>query len=53
MTHLGNNNLNNIFEKIAHMFMKQNYGQAFQPIKGCYALTCIRRYDLTKKYPIL
>ncbi len=36
--------LNKIFEKIACMFMKQNYGNAFQLIKRCFALTCIRWY---------
>ncbi len=28
------------------MFMKQNYGHAFQLIKGCYDLTCIMCYEL-------
>ncbi len=28
------------------MFMKQTYGHSFQLVKGCYALTCIRRYEL-------
>jgi hypothetical protein len=42
MTPLGNINLNKILEKIACMFMKQNYGHAFQLVKGCYALTSIR-----------
>jgi hypothetical protein len=46
MTPLGNISLNKILEKIAHMFMKQNYGHAFQLIKGCYVLTSIRRYKL-------
>jgi len=46
MTPLGNTNLNKILEKIAHMFMKQNCGQAFQLFKGCYVLTCIKHYKL-------
>ncbi len=46
MTPLGNISLNKILEKIAHMFMKQSYGHAFQLIKGCYVLTCIRHYKL-------
>jgi hypothetical protein len=49
MTPLGNINLNKILEKIAHMFMKQNCGQAFQPLKGCFALTSIRRYELNEE----
>ncbi len=44
MTPLGNINLNKILEKIAHMFMKQSYGDAFQVVKGCSALTSIRHY---------
>ncbi len=43
---LGYINLNKIFEKIAHMFMKQNYGNVIQPIKGCFILTCTRHYKL-------
>ncbi len=31
------------------MFMKQNYGQAFQLVKGCYALIGIKRYELNKE----
>ncbi len=49
MTPLGNINLNKIFEKIAHMFMKQSYGYAFQLIKGCFALIGIRHYKLNGK----
>ncbi len=41
---LGYISLNKIFKKIACMFMKQNYGNAFQLVKRCYALTCIRWY---------
>ncbi len=41
---LGYISLNKIFEKIACMFMKQNYGNAFQLVKRCFALTCIRWY---------
>jgi hypothetical protein len=41
MTPLGNINLNKIFEKIAHMFMKQNYGHAFQLVKRVF---CFDRY---------
>ncbi len=48
MTPLGNINLNKILEKIAHMFMKQNCGQAFQLFKRCYALTYIKYYELNK-----
>ncbi len=44
MTPLGNINLNKIFEKIAHIFMKQNYGQAFQLVKMCFVLISIRHY---------
>jgi hypothetical protein len=43
---LGNITLNKILEKIAHMFMKQNYEHAFQLIKGCFALIGIRHYKL-------
>jgi hypothetical protein len=43
---LGYISLNKILKKIAHMFMKQNYGHAFQPVKGCFALTCITHYKL-------
>jgi hypothetical protein len=50
MIPLGNINLvNNIFKKITHMFMKQNYGHAFQQVKGCYTLTNIRHYELNGK----
>jgi len=49
MIPLGNINLNNIFKKIAHMFMKQNYGHAFQQVKGCSTLTSIRHYELNEK----
>jgi hypothetical protein len=43
---LGSITLNKILEKIAHMFMKQNYGHAFQLVKGCFALIGIRHYKL-------
>jgi hypothetical protein len=46
---LGNINLNKILKKIARMFMKQNYGNAFQPIKGYSTLTCTRRYKLNEE----
>jgi len=46
---LGYINLNKIFEKIARMFMKQNYGNAIQPIKRCFILTCTRHYKLNGK----
>jgi hypothetical protein len=46
MNPLGNINFNKILKKIAHMFMKQNYGQVFQLVEGCYALTCISHYEL-------
>jgi hypothetical protein len=49
MTPLGNISLNKILEKIAHKFMKQNYGHAFQLIKWCYVLTGIRCYKLNGK----
>jgi hypothetical protein len=49
MTPLGNINLNNIFKTIAHMFMKQIYGHAFQQVKGCSTLTNIRDYELNEK----
>jgi hypothetical protein len=29
--------------------MKQNCGQAFQLVKGCYALIGIKRYELNRK----
>jgi archaellum biogenesis protein FlaJ (TadC family) len=45
MTPLSNISLNKIFKKIAHMFMKQSYGQTFQQFKRCYALTSIRHYE--------
>jgi hypothetical protein len=48
MTPLGNISLNKILEKIARMFMKQNYGHAFQLIKRCFALT-IRGSELNGK----
>jgi hypothetical protein len=28
------------------MFMRQSYGCACQLVEGCYALTCIRCYEL-------
>jgi hypothetical protein len=46
---LGYISLNKILEKIARMFMKQNYGNAFQPIKGYSILTCTRHYKLNEK----
>jgi hypothetical protein len=46
---LGYINLNKILEKITRMFMKQNYGNAFQPIKGYFTLTCTRHYKLNKE----
>jgi hypothetical protein len=46
---LGYISLNKIFEKNTRMFRKQNYGNAFQPIKGCFTLTCIRHYKLNGK----
>jgi len=46
MTPLSNISLNKILEKIAHVFMKQSCGHAFQLIKGCYALTSTRHYEL-------
>jgi hypothetical protein len=49
MTPMGNINLNKILKKITHMFMKQNCGQIFQPLKGCFALTDIKRYELNKE----
>jgi len=49
MTSLGNINLNKIFEKIAHMFMKQNCEQAFQLVKRCYALIGIKCYELNEE----
>jgi hypothetical protein len=49
MTPLSNINLNKILEKIRCMFMKQRCGHAFQPIKGCFALTSIKRYELNKE----
>jgi len=45
MTPLGNINFKKIFKKIAHMFMKQSYGQTFQQVKRCFALTNIRHYE--------
>ncbi len=45
MNPLGNIILNKIFKKIAHMFMKQSYGQTFQQVKRCYSLTSIRHYE--------
>jgi hypothetical protein len=49
MTPLGNISINKILKKIAHMFMKQSYGHAFQLIKRCFALTCMRGYELNGK----
>jgi len=49
MTPLGNISLNNIFKKIAHMFMKQNYGHAFQQVKRCFALISTNHYELNEK----
>jgi len=49
MTPLGNISLNEIFKKIAHMFMKQGYGQTFQQIKRCYTLTSIRHYEFNEE----
>jgi hypothetical protein len=49
MTPLGNISLNKIFKKIAHMFMKQSYGQKFQQVKRCYALTSIKHYEFNKR----
>jgi hypothetical protein len=48
MTPLGNISLNKIFKKIAHMFMKQSYGQTFQQVKRCYALTSIKHYGFNR-----
>jgi hypothetical protein len=53
MTPLGNINLNKILEKIAHMFMKQNCGHAFQPLKGCFTLTGNRCYKLIRDISII
>jgi len=49
MTPLCNISLSKILEKIACMFMKQRCGHAFQPIKGCFALTSIKRYKLNEQ----
>jgi hypothetical protein len=49
MTPLCNISLSKILEKIACMFMKQRCGHTFQPIKGCFALTCIKRYKLNEQ----
>jgi hypothetical protein len=38
--------LNKILKKITCMFMRQSYGCACQLVEGCYALTCIRCYEL-------
>jgi hypothetical protein len=46
ITPLGNISLNKILKKIAHMFMKQSYGHAFQLVRGCFALIAIRHYKL-------
>jgi hypothetical protein len=46
MAPLGNISLNKILEKITLMFMKQNYGHAFELIKGCFVLTCTGHYKL-------
>jgi hypothetical protein len=45
MTPLGNISLNKILKKNARMFMKQNYGHAFQLVKGCSTLTCINELN--------
>jgi hypothetical protein len=49
MTPLGNINLNNIFKKIAHMFVKQNYEHEFQQVRRCFVLTSIKHYELNGK----
>jgi hypothetical protein len=49
MTPLGSINLNKIFKKIAHMFVNQNYGQAFQLVKGCSTLTSIKCYEFNEE----
>jgi hypothetical protein len=49
VTPLGNINLNKIFKKIECMFMKQRCGHAFQLIKGCFALTSVKRYELDEE----
>jgi len=46
MIPLNNISLSKILEKIACMFMKQNYGHVFQLVKGCYALISISHYEL-------
>ncbi len=46
---LGYISLNKILKKITCMFMKQNYGNSFQLVKGCFALMCIRCYKLNGK----
>jgi hypothetical protein len=46
---LGYISLNKILEKIARMFMKQNYGNPFPPIKEYSILTCTRHYKLNVK----
>ncbi len=49
VTPLGNINLNKIFKKIECMFMKQRCGHAFQLIKGCFALTNVKCYELNEE----
>ncbi len=49
MTPLGNINLNKIFKNIECMFMKQICGHAFQLVKRCFALTCVKRYELNEE----
>jgi hypothetical protein len=49
VTPLGNINLNKIFQKIECMFMKQRCGHAFQLVKGCFVLTCVKRYELNEE----
>jgi hypothetical protein len=49
MTPLGNINLNKIFKKITHMLMKQSYGQTFQQVKRCSALTSIKHYEFNRE----
>jgi hypothetical protein len=46
---LGYISLNKIFEKNSCKFMKQNYGNAFQLVEGCYVLTCTKHYKLNGK----
>jgi hypothetical protein len=49
MTPLGNSNLNKIFEKIAHIFMKLNCGQGFHTVKRCSIFIVIKHYKLNKE----